>query len=124
MTERKPILLCMGNPLLDISVVADESLLKKYDLKANDAILAEEKHKPLYEELVKSYKPDYVAGGAAQNVARAAQPNSTVYFGCVGNDQFAEQMRNAAQREGLIADYLVTDEYPTGTCGVIITNNH
>lgn len=42
-----PILLCMGNPLLDIQASNGEDLLKKYDLKANDAILAEEKHQPL-----------------------------------------------------------------------------
>ena len=37
----------MVNPLLDIQVTNGEELLKKYDLKANDAILAEEKHAPL-----------------------------------------------------------------------------
>jgi adenosine kinase len=37
-------LFCIGNPLLDLQVVNGEELLKKYDLKANDAILAEEKH--------------------------------------------------------------------------------
>lgn len=40
-------LFCMGNPLLDIQVSNGEELLKKYVLKANDAILAEEKHAPL-----------------------------------------------------------------------------
>lgn len=40
----------MGNPLLDIQVYNGEELLKKYDLKANDAILAEEKHAPLYDK--------------------------------------------------------------------------
>ena len=42
-----PILFCMGNPLLDMQVYNGEELLKKYDLKANDAILAEEKHMPM-----------------------------------------------------------------------------
>jgi adenosine kinase len=37
----------MGNPLLDVQVTKAEELLKKYDLKANDAILAEEKHMPM-----------------------------------------------------------------------------
>lgn len=32
-----------GNPLLDIQYKDDGSILKKYDLKANDAILVEEK---------------------------------------------------------------------------------
>jgi adenosine kinase len=40
-------LFCIGNPLLDIQVVKGESLLEKYSLKANDAILAEDKHMPM-----------------------------------------------------------------------------
>lgn len=40
-------LLAMENPLLDIQCRATEEILKKYNLKANDAILAEESHKPL-----------------------------------------------------------------------------
>jgi adenosine kinase len=40
-------LFCMGNPLLDMQVTNGEELLTKYGLKANDAILAEEKHKPM-----------------------------------------------------------------------------
>ncbi|RIB16954.1 hypothetical protein C2G38_2246693 [Gigaspora rosea] len=32
MTEQKPILPCMGNPLLDICVVDDETLLKKQSI--------------------------------------------------------------------------------------------
>jgi adenosine kinase len=85
-------LFCIGNPLLDIQVTKGEEVLKKYDLKANDAILAEEKHLPLYvqrsssyfpltneraswnsyDEIVKEYKVTYVAGGASQNTARGA----------------------------------------------------
>ena len=40
-------LFVLGNPLLDIQVRNGEKLLEKYDLKANDAILAEEKHIPM-----------------------------------------------------------------------------
>jgi len=35
-------LFCMGNPLLDMQVRDGEVLLKKYGLKANDAVLANE----------------------------------------------------------------------------------
>ena len=42
------LLFCLGNPLLDVQVTNGKELLKKYDLKANDAILAEEKHAPMY----------------------------------------------------------------------------
>lgn len=61
-------------PQLDIQVGSSEGAqyLEKYDLKANDAILAEEKHMPIYDDIVANAKVDYVAGGAAQNAARAA----------------------------------------------------
>lgn len=40
-------LFCMGNPLLDMQVTNGEELLKKYNLKSNDAILAGEEHMPM-----------------------------------------------------------------------------
>jgi len=42
----------MGNPLLDMQVRDGEALLKKYELKANDAILAGPEHHPMYVQLV------------------------------------------------------------------------
>eukprot|EP00624_Nannochloropsis_granulata_P006228 evm.model.NODE_45513_length_12246_cov_26.632124.2 len=39
----------------------------------DSAILAEDKHLPLYKELVDSYKVQYIAGGATQNAIRVAQ---------------------------------------------------
>ena len=49
------ILLGMGNPLLDISAVVEQDILDKYELKLNNAILAEEKHNPLYKDMVEKY---------------------------------------------------------------------
>jgi hypothetical protein len=37
----------MRHQLIDDS---DEAMLKKYEIKANDAILAEDKHKDIFEE--------------------------------------------------------------------------
>jgi len=119
---------CLGNPLLDVQVRDGEALLKKYDLVANNAILADEKHQPIYEEIVKSYSVTYVAGGASQNSARGAAyvlpPKSVVYTGCVGDDDLAEQLRAANRREGLDEVYLVKKGEKTGACAVIITGHH
>ncbi|EDR15993.1 uncharacterized protein LACBIDRAFT_192435 [Laccaria bicolor S238N-H82] len=121
-------LFCLGNPLLDVQVSNGEELLKKYDLKANDAILAEEKHAPIYDELVKKHQVTYVAGGAAQNAARGAAyvlpPGSVVYTGCVGDDDLAEQLKTANKREGLDQVYQVKKGDKTGACAVIITGHH
>lgn len=63
----------MGNPLLDIAVNTDAEYLKKYDLKPNDAILADKKHEPMYKELAGMEGVEYIAGGATQNSMRVAQ---------------------------------------------------
>ncbi|THH18626.1 hypothetical protein EW146_g2397 [Bondarzewia mesenterica] len=111
-----------------MGVTNGEELLKKYDLKADDAILAEEKHISLYDEIVAKHKITYVAGGAAQNAARGAAyvlpPNSVVYTGCVGDDELAEQLKAANRREGLHEAYLVKKGEKTGACAVVITGHH
>ena len=47
-----------------------------------------------------------------------------MYFGCVGNDEFSKRMREVAEEEGLVVDYLINKETPTGTCAAIITDNN
>jgi adenosine kinase len=37
-------------------------LLQRYEVSLNNAILAEEKHIPLYEELIAEYPVQYIAG--------------------------------------------------------------
>lgn len=69
-----PLVLCMGNPLLDISCSENgEAILAKYGLKPNDAVLATPEQFPIFEDLQKNHKVVYLAGGAAQNAARGAQ---------------------------------------------------
>ena len=90
-------ILGMGNPLLDISSDVPTEFLEKYGVTLNNAILAEEKHQPLYAELIANFPVQYIAGGATLNSIRVAQwmiqiPGSTAYFGAVGQDQFGETL--------------------------------
>ncbi|KAJ3056832.1 hypothetical protein HK097_003715 [Rhizophlyctis rosea] len=128
MTASEYLLFGIGNPLLDISAHVKPELLQKYNLKANDAILAADEHKPLYDELIKTYSVEYVAGGAAQNAIRGAQwllpAHSTVYTGCVGKDAYGAQLREAAQKDGLRVEYLEDEATPTGRCAVLITDTN
>ncbi|XP_051154739.1 uncharacterized protein LOC127277561 [Leptopilina boulardi] len=123
---RENLILGIGNPLLDISATVDEDFLKKYKLKANDAILADDFHKPLYDELVEQYKADFIAGGAVQNTMRVAQwflekPRVCIYMGCVGKDKYSKILQERAQEDGLNVRYQYTDKEQTGTCAVLIT---
>lgn len=120
------VLYGMGNPLLDISSEVSPDYLTKYDLKPNDAILAEPKHLPIYQDLVDNYQVEYMAGGGTQNAIRAAQwmlqkRFATSYIGCIGNDNFGKQLREIAFKTGVKVHYMVHDELPTGTCACLIT---
>lgn len=97
----------------------------RYGLKLNNAILAEAKHLPLYQELVEKYSVSYIAGGATQNTIRVAQwmhgePGFSAYIGCIGHDEFGRHLKEAAESDGVTTHYQVTEERPTGTCAVLV----
>ncbi|KAJ5739135.1 Adenosine kinase [Penicillium manginii] len=123
-----PKILCLENPLLDIQAFGTLELLDKYGLKANDAILAAEFHKGLFDDLIDNWSAETTAGGGAQNTARGSQymlpPDSVVYIGCVGNDSYAETLRESCQKAGVRTEYLVDGTHSTGRCGVIITDKN
>ncbi|KAF7279891.1 adenosine kinase-like [Rhynchophorus ferrugineus] len=123
-------LLGMGNPLLDISSVVGKEFLSKYDLKENDAILADpKKHKDLYTELVDNFNAEYIAGGSVQNALRVCQwlinkPKVTTFFGAVGRDKFADILYDKATSDGVNARYQYHENETTGTCAVLIVDHH
>lgn len=107
----------------------DKDFLAKYNLKENDAILAGEKHMPIYDELIQKYKADFIAGGSVQNALRVAQwilekPNVTTFFGCVGTDKYSKILEDKARTDGVNVNYQYVEDKPTGTCAVLITGNH
>jgi len=120
-------LMGMGNPLLDISNEVTEEMLTKYDVKVDSAILAEEKHMPIYKELAEMPGVQYIAGGATQNSIRVAQwmmgeAGQTAYMGCIGKDAFGEQLKGCAQTDGVLVHYMEDEETPTGTCAVLVAS--
>uniref|UniRef100_A0A7S2W9R3 Adenosine kinase n=1 Tax=Eucampia antarctica TaxID=49252 RepID=A0A7S2W9R3_9STRA len=122
------ILMGMGNPLLDISSEVGQDVLDKYDVKLDSAILAEDKHQPIYKELVDKYNPQFIAGGATQNSIRVAQwmlkeagkENATAFMGCVGKDEFGTKLETCASADGVLAHYMKDESTPTGTCAVLV----
>ncbi|XP_065157368.1 adenosine kinase-like isoform X2 [Atheta coriaria] len=126
---RESLLLGIGNPLLDISASVDEAYLERYDMKANDAILADEKHMPIYKEIVEKYNADYIAGGSVQNSLRVAQwildkPRVATFFGCVGEDEYSKILEERARADSVNVQYQYDVKQPTGTCAVLITGHH
>ncbi|XP_053548123.1 adenosine kinase isoform X1 [Bombina bombina] len=124
------LLFGMGNPLLDICAVVDKDFLDKYGLKANNQILAEEKHKELFDELVKRFSVEYHAGGSTQNSVKVAQwmiqkpYKVATFFGCIGKDKFGEILKKKAEEAHVDARYYEQNEQPTGTCAACITGEN
>ena len=62
----------------------------------------------------------YSTGGANQNTIRVAQwmlqrKHATTFFGCVGEDKMAEEMRKKAEEVGVRVVYQINKEAATGT---------
>ena len=91
----------------------------------NNAILAEEAHMPIFDDLKANFPVEYIAGGATQNSIRVAswmlqQPKSCSYMGCVGKDESAATMTKECEKEGVVVQYMVDEATPTGTCAVCV----
>mmetsp|Transcript_26205 Transcript_26205/g.26447 ORF Transcript_26205/g.26447 Transcript_26205/m.26447 type:complete len:349 (+) Transcript_26205:77-1123(+) len=113
------------NPLLDISANVGKDFLDKYGVTLNNAILAEDKHMPLYSDLVSSYPVQYIAGGAGQNSMRICQwliqvPGVTAYMGAIGNDENGKTLEECATKDGVLVHYMKNSQVPTGTCAVLV----
>eukprot|EP00929_Paragymnodinium_shiwhaense_P036796 TRINITY_DN19688_c0_g3_i1.p1 TRINITY_DN19688_c0_g3~~TRINITY_DN19688_c0_g3_i1.p1 ORF type:complete len:346 (+),score=67.30 TRINITY_DN19688_c0_g3_i1:65-1102(+) len=124
MTEKVEIL-GLGHPIVDIVADVDKAFLEKYDFKPDTMRLAEERDMPLYAELAEAPGVRYVAGGATQNTIRVAQwmlarRGATAYMGCIGTDDFGQKLREACERDGVRAHYMVDTKLPTACCAVMV----
>lgn len=119
----------MGNPLLDISAHVGPGYLKKYDLQSNNAILAEDKHVPIYKELVDMYEVEYVAGGSTQSTIKVAQwmvgkPQMSTFIGSIGHDEFGDKLKENLEGFGVKTAYYKDEKESTGTCAVLINGKN
>ncbi|CAL8102167.1 unnamed protein product [Calicophoron daubneyi] len=120
----------IGNPLLDFLATVDEQLCQRYDLKLDDAILADERHMPLYDELVENFNVDYAAGGATLNTIRMIQwlvetPYTCSYVGCIGNDKAGEILQRECDNSKLCTKFQIAKTNSgTGKCAVLLQNHH
>jgi len=118
-------ILGMGNPLLDISCEVKQDFLDKYEVKLGDAVLSNDTHKGMYAELGGMCTVQYIAGGATLNTIRVAQwtlgeAGRTGYIGAIGKDDFGLRMQEQCQKDGVITEFMINHETPTGTCAVAI----
>ncbi|KAK6037399.1 hypothetical protein COOONC_25095, partial [Cooperia oncophora] len=94
-----------------------------------DAILCDDKHNAMFDELVEKFEVEYIPGGATQNAVRVCQwilnkPNRAAFFGAIGNDKYGDMLRSKAKEAGVSAQYQINESVKTGTCAALIHNQH
>lgn len=118
-----------GNALLDISCDVTQEFLTKYEITEGNAILAEDKHLPMYPEMCAMDGVQYIPGGSTLNSVRVAQwalkgmggDGNTSYISSInGSDNYGCIMKNALTSEGVTGVFYEGSEKATGTCAVAI----
>mmetsp|Transcript_44614 Transcript_44614/g.71711 ORF Transcript_44614/g.71711 Transcript_44614/m.71711 type:complete len:377 (+) Transcript_44614:133-1263(+) len=126
-SELRGRLVGVGHPLLDISCEVDRKMVMKYNLRMNDTIMAEERHKPIYSELKSRKNVKYIAGGSTLNTMRVAQwmirsQGATSFIGCIGNDSCAKKLISCAKKDGVDTYFQVEKDTSTGKCACLIVD--
>lgn len=127
MESEQKLIFAIGNPLLDISAHCTHDTLDKYDLKFGLACLAEEKHKPLFDELWEKEDVEKIPGGAAMNYLRSAnfmlkahKENACTYFGSIADDERGTTLKTALDNEGVNHNFSYGEDTYTGACACVI----
>lgn len=116
----------LGHPMLDVSASVEDEFLRKYSLNPNDAAVADEKHRPLYTELVDKYNCEYTSGGTVPNTLRVFQcvvqtPEVATFVGCIGKDEFGAIIERRAKEDGVRSSFQYAENEPTACCAVLLT---
>jgi adenosine kinase len=120
------MVLGIGNPLLDATMIVDEAYLAKYKLKLGSATMESDEHKEIFMDVQKRTDVAFGAGGCALNTIRAvnwmSQLNNDLccYVGTVGNDKGAKQLTKVLNNEGVKEHFVTHSNLATGTCAVLV----
>ncbi|KAH8267091.1 hypothetical protein KR018_003730 [Drosophila ironensis] len=123
-----PKVICFGNVLLDRLVkLEDPEILERYDLKlGSKGELDMEKLNQLATEASQSSQCLSNPGGSALNTARILKQLGTevLFFGAVGADQAAEELRQIMRERGIAAHLQTVEAAHTGQCvGLVYQDN-
>lgn len=116
--------LAFCNPLIDATIDVNADFLAKWNLRNNDAILADEKYQPLVDEVVGNPSVFMTGGGSCQNTLVMAQwmlqdKGTTAIVGAVGPDPNKEILQGIMEKAGVKCLYEVIPKQYTG-CGVVL----
>jgi len=132
-SERK-LIVGVCHCLLDISAHVDDDFIEKYEVPIGSAVLATESQFPMYEDMQRLSKVEYIPGGATLNSVRIAQwilgaravagvkDRLTGFIGAIGEDIYGEYIENICSREGVSTCLMRIPKKSSGVCAVCVKN--
>jgi sugar/nucleoside kinase (ribokinase family) len=127
-------LVALAEPISDIIVEVDESIMKKYGLKSRGTILIKEKDdekETIFEELEKMPNVEYALGGSAQNTVRVLRwclnfesYKSEIFkvsmIGSIGDDLYKDKILASLKKLGVNPIFEILKNDKTSRCAVCI----
>jgi len=96
-TDKKGVLVGLGNPILDISNNTDKETIEKYGLAWGQTVFANENNKEFFDVLEKAPNCSYIPGGSVTNSIRVtnwmlngSQEYGCGIIGCIGKDDYGK----------------------------------
>jgi len=120
----KVIDLCgIGNALVDIQIEVDDSIIEKFNLVKGGMQLADAEHQAEIIIFLGNYKQYKSSGGSAANtiIAFSEFGGKSAYQTVLGNDDLGKFFAKEFTDLGINLVGKVNNNYPTGTCLVLIT---
>ena len=100
-------IIALGSPIVDILAEIDESDIMKYNLKKDEATLANDVNRQFYNDITGKSQVFESPGGSAQNILRAISwslmhDNTNLtgqkklsMLGCIGEDTYGKKILNS-----------------------------
>lgn len=129
MENKKIALVCIENPLLDITVQDNENVVhKKHGLEHGQASLVTEANIGIHDELFAREDKEITPGGSCLNSARACNhilrkanfDGDVAFFGCIGNDDSGKILQKCIEDVKMQGFFAHTTEETTGRCAVVV----
>ena len=123
-------IIALGSPIVDILAEIDESDIMKYNLKKDEATLANDVNRQFYNDITGKSQVLETPGGSAQNILRATswslmldntnltEPKKLSMLGSIGNDTYGNKIINSLTQFNIKTDLLERNVMNTSKCAV------
>ncbi|MEI7621519.1 MAG: adenosine kinase [Candidatus Moraniibacteriota bacterium] len=113
----------LGNPLLDVVIQIEETMLEKLQVKKGSMNLIDERESQRILEQIGEFEKQLTAGGSTSNIMVGASilGSRTTFLGMVGRDEYGRIYQAKIEKKGVLSKLAKHEKNVTGHCLILIT---